>query len=331
MTKPLIRLREVMFFNEAHTAHTTKEESEKQVYDVIEIYKEFFDSLYLPYIIVKTPVWDTFAGALYNYDFLTLAPDNKSLEIGSIINLGQKFGKAFDIKFQDKDEKEKYIWGTCYGVSERTVAALISIFGDNKGLRLPFDLAPIQVVIIPILKKGKENNILDYCKKIKKKLSKFRVEIDKSEKTPGEKFNVWELKGVPIRIDVGSKEMENNEITISRRDTGERLKLKLDELNKIEKIGNEITENLKKEAREWFNQRIESAENKDELEKKVKEGFVKIPFCSRDKDGENCAEKIKEICEIAGTLYPEEEKPKDEKCIVCGKKAKVYVYACRSY
>jgi prolyl-tRNA synthetase len=331
MTKPLLRLREVMFFNEAHTAHATKEDAENQIKNAIDIYKEFFDSLYIPYIIVKTPEWDTFSGALYNYDFLTLAPDNKSIEIGSVINLGQKFAKAFDIKFQDRDEEWKYVWETCYGVAERVVGALISIHGDSKGLRLPFEMAPIQIIIIPILKKDKEGEILSYCENIKNKLSKFRVEIDKSEKTPGEKFNIWELKGVPIRIEIGLNEVRNEEITISRRDKRERLKLKISELDKLEEIGKEITKNLKEEAESWFNEKIKYASNLEELKNNIKEGFVKIPFCSIDEDGKSCAEALEEICDIAGTLYPEEEKPKSERCIVCGKDAKVYVYACRSY
>lgn len=331
MTKPLLRLREVVFFNEAHTAHATKEDAENQINNAVEIYKEFFDSLSIPYIIVQTPAWDTFHGALYNYDFLTLAPDNKSVEIGSVINLGQKFARAFDIKFQDKDEKWKYTWGTCYGVAERLVGALISIHGDNKGLRLPFEIAPIQIVIVPIPKKGEEDKILDYCNRIKEKLSEYRVKVDDSEVTPGEKFNLWELKGAPIRVEVGSREANNDELTVVRRDKKERVKLKLEEIEKIEIIGKELTENLKKEAREWFDERIGYAETLDELKKKIKNGFVKIPFCSRDKEGEKCAEKIKEVGEIAGTLYPEQEKPKGKKCLVCGKEAEVYVYACRSY
>lgn len=331
MTRPLLRLREVIFFNEAHTAHATKEEAEEQIKEAIEIYRKFFDDLLIPYLIIKTPKWDTFAGALYNYDFLTVLPDGKTLELGSVINLGQNFGKAFDIKFQDKDGKKKYVWQTCYGIAERVVGALISIHGDNKGLRLPFEIAPIQIVIIPILKKDEEKEILNYCENIKNKLSKFRVLLDESERTPGEKFNIWELKGVPIRIEIGLREVKNNEITISRRDIKERIKLKINELERVEEIGKEITKNLKKEAKKWFEGRIKYAENLEELKKNIKEGFVKIPFCSIDENGKKCAEKLKEICEIVGTLYPEENKPINKKCLVCGKEAKVYVYACRSY
>ena len=333
MTKPLLRLREVMFFNEAHTAHATKEEAEKQIEEALDIYKKFFDSLYLPYIIVRTPVWDTFSGALYNYDFLTLMPDGKSLELGSVINLGQKFARAFDIKFQDKNEEWKYVWQTCYGTAERVIGAVIGIFGDNKGLRLPFEIAPLQVVIVPILKKGREEEIIRFCREIKERLKKrFRVEMDESEKSAGEKFNLWELKGVPIRLEIGEKELETKEITLARRDTKERVKVNVEELEgEIERIGKEISNNLKKEAEEWFRSRIFEAESLEELKEKVRRGFVRIPFCSIEEDGKECGEKIKEICDIAGSLYPEEERPEGKKCLVCGREAKVWVYACRSY
>jgi len=330
-TKPLIRAREFLWI-ESHCSFKTKEEALSQVLEDMEITKRVYDKLGIPFLFFKRPEWDKFKGSVFTFAADTMLPDKKRLQLPSTHYLGENFAKAFNIKFEDGDGNKKWVHQTCYGPPiSRTLATIISIFGDNKGLRLPFDLAPIQIIIIPILKKGEEEKILNYCNKIKEKLSKYGVELDKTEKTPGEKFNIWELKGVPIRIEIGSREVKNNEVTISRRDRGGRLRLKVGELNKIEEIGKEITENLKKEAREWFNGRITSAKNLDELKKKIKLGFVKIPFCSRDEIGKECAEKIKEICEIAGTLYSEEPSPNGERCIVCGKEAKVYVYACKSY
>ncbi len=331
MTKPLIRLREFMWI-EAHTAHPSKESALNQIKEDTEITKKVYEYLGIPFMFFKRPEWDKFSGADFSVAADSILPDGKRFQLPSTHYLSQEFAKAFDVTFEDENEEKKHVYLTSYGPPiSRTFAAMISIFGDNKGLRLPFNLAPIQVVIVPIPKEGEKENILKYCNKIKEKLSNYRVKIDESEVTPGEKFNLWELKGVPIRIEVGSREMNNNELTVARRDKSDRTKLKLEEIEKIKEMGEELSENLKKEAKEWFAEKIDYAENLDELKKKIKNGFVKIPFCSRDKEGESCAERIKEIGEIAGTLYPEEEKPKGKRCPLCGKEAKVYVYACRSY
>ena len=156
-TRPLIRVREITTFKEAHTAHATKEESDEQIQDFIEIYKEFLDSFGIPYLISKRPPWDTFPGADYTMAFDIIMPDGKTLQIGTIHNLGQTFAKTFDITFEDKDGEHKYVYQTCAGVSDRVVASIIGIHGDEKGLRLPPIVSPNQITIIPILfKKGKE-------------------------------------------------------------------------------------------------------------------------------------------------------------------------------
>ena len=331
MTKPLIRLREFMWI-EAHTAHHSEESALKQVKEDIETTRAVYDQLGIPVIFFKRPEWDKFSGAVFSVAADSMLPDGKRFQLPSTHYLSQKFSQAFDVTFEDEDENKKHVHLTSYGPPiSRTLAAIISIFGDNKGLRLPFHLTPVQIVIVPILKKGEEEKIMRYCKKINERLNDYRVKIDDSNATPGEKFNLWELKGVPIRVEVGVREASNNELTVARRDGRGRIKLKLEEIYKLKEIGEQVTENLKKEAQEWFNSNIHYAENLEDLKKKVKDGFVKIPFCSRDNEGRKCAEKIKELGEIAGTLYPEDDAPENKKCIVCGKKANVYVYACRSY
>ena len=332
-TKPLIRLREFLWI-EAHDAFASEEEALQQVREDMEITKSVYSKLGIPFLFFKRPSWDKFKGAVFTFAADTLLPDGKRLQLPSTHYLGQNFAKAFDIKFSDKDEEEKYVYQTCYGPPiSRTLAAIISLFGDSKGLRLPFEIAPLQVVIVPIPKKGREEEIIRFCREVKERLKKkFRVEMDESEKSAGEKFNLWELKGVPIRLEIGEKELETKEITLARRDTKERVKVRLEELEgEIERIGKEISENLKREAEEWFRSRIFEAESLEELKEKVRRGFVRIPFCSIDDDGKECGEKIKEICDIAGSLYPEEERPEGKKCLVCGREAKVWVYACRSY
>jgi prolyl-tRNA synthetase len=232
MTHPILRVREIMGFIEAHTAHATPEEAEAQIKEAIGIYKEFFDRLQLPYYIVKTPPWDTFAGAEYNYDFITVMPDGKGLELGSVINLGQRFAKAFDIKYMDTDGQFKYIYQTCYGVSERVLGAVIGIHGDEKGLFFPPEIAPIQVVIVPIAK-PEDVQVLEYARRVKEILEKSGVRVfidDDLEKSPGWKYYYWEMKGVPVRIEVGPREVGEKTVTIARRDGAPRIVAKLDEL-----------------------------------------------------------------------------------------------------
>ena len=232
MTHPILRVREIMGFIEAHTAHATPEEAEAQVKEAVGIYKEFFDRLQLPYYIVKTPPWDTFAGAEYNYDFITVMPDGKGLELGSVINLGQRFAKAFDIKYMDTDGQFKYIYQTCYGVSERVLGAVIGIHGDEKGLFFPPEIAPIQVVIVPIAK-PEDIQVLEYAQRVREILEKSGIRVfidDDLERSPGWKYYYWEMKGVPIRIEVGPREVKEKTVTIARRDGAPRVIAKLDEL-----------------------------------------------------------------------------------------------------
>jgi prolyl-tRNA synthetase len=232
MTHPLLRVREIMGFIEAHTAHATREEADQQIAEGIKIYKNFFDRLQLSYFIVKTPPWDTFAGAEYNYDFITVMPDGKGLELGSVINLGQKFAKAFDIKFMDTDGSVKYIYQTCYGVSERVLGAIIGVHGDEKGLFFPPEVAPIQVVIVPIARR-EESDIVEYAEKVEKILEEkeIRAFLDKDpEHTPGWKYYYWEMKGVPTRLEIGKRELEAGTVTIARRDGAPKITVKVDAL-----------------------------------------------------------------------------------------------------
>ena len=253
MTHPILRVREIMGFIEAHTAHATLEEADEQVKEGVKIYKEFFDKLLLPYYIVKTPPWDTFAGAEYNYDFITVMPDGKGLELGSVINLGQRFARAFDIKFMDTDGKVKYVYQTCYGVSERVLGAVIAIHGDEVGLFFPPEIAPIQVVIVPIAK-PEDKEILSYAEKVEEYLegNGVRVHLDKDmEHSPGWKYYYWEMKGVPTRIEIGPRETESRSVTIARRDGAPKITVKLEELVKsLYSAWSEINASLKQRALE---------------------------------------------------------------------------------
>ncbi len=290
MTHPILRVREIMSFIEAHTAHATPEEAEEQIKTATWIYKEFFDSLLIPYYIVKTPPWDTFAGAEYNYDFITAMPDGKGLELGSVINLGQKFAKAFDIKFMDSDGQVKHVYQTCYGVSERTLGAVIGIHGDEKGLFLPPNIAPIQVVIVPIARKGEEE-IINYARKIAEVLrsNNIRVKVDDDpEHTPGWKYYYWEMKGVPTRIEVGRRELENKTITIARRNGG-KTTVPLEELiPSLFEAWNQINNYLKQKA-------LEHLEKMTIITDKPEEAYGKKALIITPWDGtQQCADRLEE-------------------------------------
>ncbi|AFL66991.1 proline--tRNA ligase [Desulfurococcus amylolyticus] len=310
MTHPILRVREIMGFIEAHTAHPSREEAEKQIIEAIGIYKDFFNRLQLPYFIVKTPPWDTFAGAEYNYDFITVMPDGKGLELGSVINLGQKFARAFEIKFMDTDGEEKYVYQTCYGVSERVLGAVIGIHGDEVGLFFPPEIAPIQVVIVPIMKPG-EKEILEYALKIGSMLESHgvRVFIDSDlEHTPGWKYYYWEMKGVPTRIEVGAREVETSTVTIARRDKREKQVVRLEEvLETLRKIWSEINEYLRIKGLEHLKKKTVFLP--DYLENKGFNGLIIAPWdgskgCAEELEKETGRNVLGEIVESPISLPP---------------------------
>ncbi|MEZ0393589.1 MAG: proline--tRNA ligase [Desulfurococcaceae archaeon] len=289
MTHPILRVREIMGFIEAHTAHATAEEAEEQVREAVKIYKEFFDRLLLPYFIVKTPPWDTFAGAEYNYDFVTVMPDGKGLELGSVINLGQRFARAFDIKFMDSDGQYKYVYQTCYGVSERVLGAVIGIHGDSKGLVFPPEIAPIQAVIVPIAKET-DREVFEYANKIARALegAGIRVHVDADiERTPGWKYYYWEMKGVPTRLDVGRRELATETVTVARRDTGEKVVVRAPELvEELRRIWADMNRVLRARALEHL-RKLTAVVGGDEAPQQAK-GLVLAPW-----DGSRaCADEL---------------------------------------
>lgn len=343
-TKPFIRSRE-FYWIEAHDVFATEKEAMTQVLEDMQMTENVIHQTFgVPFIFFKRPQWDKFAGAVDTYAADTLLPDGKTLQLPSTHMLGQNFAKSFDVKYMDTDETEKYGWQTCYGPAiSRIYAAVISIHGDKNGLILPPKLAPVDIVIVPIIKSkndGKgdnKNEIIDYAKSIKNKLTEYNVVIDDSEKTPGWKYNQWEMKGVPLRIALGPRELETKTAEIVVRGMRKKVNVKFDELNeKVLKLRNELTEWLKNRADETFNKLIADANSIDELNKTLNEkgGFVRVPFCTDQMEGKLCADVIKEKTHgnIRGTRFDKSEKPKSgEKCIVCGKPASVYVHVARQY
>jgi prolyl-tRNA synthetase len=342
-TKPFFRSRE-FYWIEAHDAFATEQEAKNQVDEDMQMtYNIVFKKFKIPFIFFERPEWDKFPGAQKTYAADTLMPDKKVLQLPSTHLLGQNFSKAFDIYYTNAEGKKEYVWQTCYGPAiSRIYGAMICIHGDERGIMLPFEYAPIQIIIVPILSKEVESNkILQYSKNVYEVVKNlgYRVKLDNSENTPGFKYNYWEVRGVPIRIEVGKQEMEEGKIMLAIRD-------KKDKKDKILVGFEELNEVLKKEA-EQFNRRLEEravknfesmlaeAQTIEEFEEKIKTyGLIKIPFCSVEKDGEECAKKIKEkySFDIRGIKYKDNKKPlENQKCIICNKQAKEFVYAAKQY
>ena len=333
-TRPFLRTREIHWI-EAHCAHASEKDAEKQVKEDMQTTEEVLHKIFgLPFIFFERPSWDKFPGASRTFAADVLNPDGKVIQQPSTHMISQEFSKAFNIKFKDKDEKEKYTHMTCYGPAiSRIFASIVIVHGDNKGLKFPWEIAPVQIMIVPIDLKNKK--IKNKAESLKKSLQEFAsVEIDYSDKRPGEKFNHWEMKGVPIRIDLGLKDLEKRNITIFRRDLDKKIIIPEKKLiENIRKISNEFSGNLRKKADNMFKGRIKEVKNLKEIKKVIEEGSIaRCQFCSVDKKGVSCAEIIekKTKAEVRGTKLDEKNKP-SRKCIICGKKSKKIVYIARAY
>ena len=250
--------------------------------------------------------------------------------------LGQNFSKAFDIKFKDRNEKEQYVWQTCYGPAiSRILASVISTHGDDNGLILPFSISPIQIVLIPIFNKKNKKKVLGESKKINKKIESLgiRTKIDDDEKRPGEKYYEWELRGVPFRLEIGEKELKEKKLTLFVRDTLKKQKISINKLKEIKQLGEKFDKRLISKADQFLKNKIVNCKTKQEIKKVIKDKKIaRVNFCSIDKQGEKCAEIIeKEInAEVRGILANKHEKS-NGKCVICGKPAKEVVYVGRSY
>ncbi len=335
-TRPLIRAREFMWL-EGHDCFATKEEAEAQVQEDIQITEKVMHQKFgIPFFPMKRPVWDKFSGAEYTVGSDCLMPDGRFIQQPSTHFLGQNFSKAFDIKFKDRNEKEQYVWQTCYGPApSRILASVIATHGDDSGLVLPFCISPIQVIIIPIFKKENKNRILAGVKKIKDNLKKIgiRVEIDDSEKRPGEKYYEWELKGVPFRLEIGDKELKEKQLTLFTRSTKKKSKISIRDLNKILKLGEDYDKQLVAAADKKLKGKIVDCGSIEDVKKAIKDKKIaRVNFCSIEKEGIACAEVVEKKTNafIRGIRADKNEKPKG-KCFICKKPAKVVVYIGRSY
>ncbi len=338
-TKALLRDRE-FYWIEAHDVFRTEEEARERVeLDEKLIERTVWQKMGIPFFFFRRPEWDKFPGANATYAFETLAPDGKALQFGTTHNLGQKFSKTFGIEYLDEDGEKKMPYQTCFGPGvSRIFASLLAVHGDDKGAVLPFEVAPVQIVIVPILFKGQES-VMKKAEEVYGLLSEqFRVVLDDSDKTPGNKYYHWELRGVPLRIEIGPRDVEKNAVTLVARDTGEKKQVsEKGLLDTVREEAGRMLERMKEKAKKDFDSRVAEAATLEELGEKLDKvkGFVKVPFCDIDSfSALPCADKIGEKFKafVRGVPAHNPEKPvAGSKCVVCGKPAKHIVYVSRSY
>ena len=331
-TRPFLRNRE-FYWIETHCANRTLKDAENQVKEDMETTEEVMHQILgLPFIFFERPSWDKFPGADRTFAADVLNPDGKLVQQPSTHLISKNFSKAFDVKFKDKDGKEKYAYMTCYGPAiSRIFASVVIVHGDDKGLRFPWEISPVQVMIVPVID---NKSIIKKSNSLKKEIEKIAsVKVDLSEKSAGEKFNFWELKGVPIRIDLGLKDLSKKKVTVFRRDLNKKETINEKDLLKyIRKVSREFSKNLREQADKLFTGKIKDVKTLDELKEVVDKGGIgRCHFCSIGKEGEKCAEVIeKKInAEVRGTKL--NEKSSYGKCIVCGKRTNKIVYIARSY
>ena len=327
-TRPFLRTMEFLW-QEGHTAHATAEEAEERTEQMLNVYADFCEQvLAIPMVKGRKTDKEKFAGAEATYTIEALMHDGKALQSGTSHNFGDGFAKAFGIQYTDKDNTLKYVHQTSWGMTTRLIGAVIMVHGDNSGLVLPPKIAPTQIVIIPI--QQKKEGVLEKASEIKEKLAAFRVKVDDTDKTPGWKFSEQEMRGIPIRVEIGPKDIAANQAVIVRRDTREKIVVSLDE---IEKKAGEILDMMQKEmlARALAHRDAHTyeAHTTEEFRDIVanKPGFVKAMWC-----GERaCEDEIKEKTGATSRCMPFVQERIAETCVCCGKPAKKLVYWGKAY
>ena len=321
-TKPFLRTSEFLW-QEGHTVHATQEEAEKEVMKILEIYKKTVEEeLAIPVITGKKSEKEKFVGAVYTTTIESIMPDGKALQMGTSHFLGQNFSKPFEVKFADKDNVEHFAWQTSWGISWRLIGAMIMVHGDDKGLVLPPNVAPIQVLIVPIYKNDEGMNaVLSKVEEIKKilEVKKIRVYVDdRKGLSPGYKFNDGELKGIPLRIEIGPKDIEKESVVIAKRYNREKLNLGFSEIETIATILNEIQKEMFVNAK--IQAKVNSIDISDYAKFKSKieiGGFFNAPWCGKTE----CEEKIKEETGADIRVLPFDSKNVNEKCIYCNQQS----------
>ncbi len=325
-TRTFIRMREVHFF-EAHTAHRTFEEAEAHIQEDIKIWKKIAKKLALPYRIVKKADWDKFPGAIYSLGVETVMPSGRTLQIATFHQYGQNFSKPYNIQYLNEDGEHEYVYQTTFGMSERLLGAVVGLHGDDRGLIIPPEIAPIQVVIVPIVTKKKQE-VIKESKLIEQEVRDAQIRVhldDRDNYTPGYKFYDWELRGVPLRLEIGPRDMDKRQVVLVRRDTREKLMVSRDEyIVKIKELLANIQDALYRRAEEEMSERIKNIDNIENV--KEHNGVSAVPWCGSD----DCGHAIEELTEkkIVGSPIELGEK---KRCIICGKETEKIAFVAKPY
>lgn len=335
VTRPFLRTTEFLW-QEGHTVHESRHEAEEETFKILELYRSFSEEeLAVPVLAGRKSEKEKFAGAEETYAIEGLMSDGKSLQMGTSHHLGQNFSKVFNIRFEDRDQKLQYAWQTSWGVSTRLVGAVIMCHGDDSGLKIPPRIAPVQAVIVPISLGNWKTDILPAAEKVTKELETvgIRVELDDREEfTPGWKFSDWEMRGVPLRLEIGPRDVKARQAVSVRRDTGEKIPVPMDRLTEtVPGLLEAIQKNLFDRALEFQRNNTHTVTSYGDFKKAVEEnrGFIKAGWCgSRD-----CEDKIKEetMATIRVILNRETKESAPNKCLYCDNKAEEIAVFARAY
>jgi len=322
-TKPFIRTSEFLW-QEGHTVHTTQEEAEKEVLKILDIYKSIIEEeLAIPIISGKKSEREKFVGAVYTTTMESVMPDGKALQMGTSHFLGQNFSKPFEVKFADKDNVENFAWQTSWGVSWRLIGAMIMTHGDDKGLVLPPKVAPIQVVIIPIYYSDEDGQkVLKKANELQDNIisKNIRVHIDdRDQLTPGYKFHDWELKGIPLRIEIGPKDIEKNKVVLVKRYNKEKTDMSFDDVaGKLDGVLVDIQKQMLISGKKVLDEMIHNISSYDEFKSQIeKGGLLQTPWCGK----QECEEKIKEETGADIRVIPFGSEDSSKKCVYCNEQS----------
>ena len=336
-TRPFLRSREFLW-QEGHTAHATAEEAEERTVQMLNVYADFCEQcLAIPVVKGRKTDKEKFAGAEATYTIEALMHDGKALQSGTSHNFGDGFAKAFGIQYTDKENKLQYVHQTSWGMTTRLIGAVIMVHGDDSGLVLPPAVAPTQVMIVPIMQK--KEGVLDKAFELKERLlksnkkfrgSNFRVKVDDTDKSPGWKFSECEMRGIPVRVEVGPKDIEANKCVLVRRDTREKIEVSLDDLEtEVAKLLEAMQKEMLERARAHREEHTYTATNFEEFEKTINEkpGFIKAMWCGN----QECEDLVKEKTSATSRCMPWEQEQISDTCVCCGKPATKMVYWGRAY
>ena len=327
-TRPFLRTMEFLW-QEGHTAHATAEEAQEETLKMLNVYADFCrDVLAIPVIKGEKTEKERFAGAAHTFTIESLMHDGKALQSGTSHNFGDGFAKAFGIQYTDKDNKLQYVHQTSWGMTTRLIGAIIMVHGDNEGLVLPPNVAPTQVVIVPI--RQQQEGVLEKAREVEEVLSNFRVKVDDSDKSPGWKFSESEMRGIPVRVELGPKDIEAGQAVLVRRDTHEKITVALSEIaEKVDELLKTIQHDMYERAKAHRDAHTYDAHNMEEMKELAdhKPGFIKAMWCGC----QECEDQLKESVGVTSRCMPFAQETLSDKCVCCGKPATKMVYWGKAY